>query len=211
MAVNEAIDEGLELGIRLEPLYVSTTQRAVLKARYARLAELMRARLAFAGVVEQGLADHAAEGPELEGVGVVAEGALCRHQARVPFCALFSGGGAVGAGLLVLAAMSLARHGARSSAAALVGLLVGFHGAHAAGGGLRERAERAHGDYLFAGGFPDPVRGGWRAGGRLDRAATTATEAAGLVVSCGGWIGAKEIEWRMWVQVQSSQIGRAHV
>lgn len=103
----------------------------------------MRARLAFAGVVEQGLADHAAEGAELEGVGVISEGALCRHHARV-LRALFSGS-TVGAALLVLA--TLAGHGARSAAvAALVGLLFRFHGAHAAGGGFRERAERAHGD-----------------------------------------------------------------
>jgi hypothetical protein len=98
------------------------------------LAELVQARLALAGVVEQRLADHAAERPELEGVGVVAEGALGGHQPRV-----------FGAAFLVVA---LAGHRARA-AAVLVGLLVGLHGAHAAGGGLRERAEGAHADSLL--------------------------------------------------------------
>ena len=168
----------------------------------------MRARQAFAGVVEQGLADHAAEGAELEGVGVVAEGALCRHHARV-LRALFSGG-SVGAALLVLAAMALARHGARS-AAALVGLLVGFHGAHAARGGFRERAERAHGDYVFAGGSLARARG--LAGGRLDRAATTATEAEAeaegraeprVSSGGGGWIGARKSNGGCRYRLQSS-------
>jgi len=34
MSVNEAIDEGLKFRIGLNALYTSTTQRAVLKARY---------------------------------------------------------------------------------------------------------------------------------------------------------------------------------
>jgi hypothetical protein len=39
MAINEAIDESLKLGIRLNPLYVSTTQWAVFKAFYTRPAK----------------------------------------------------------------------------------------------------------------------------------------------------------------------------
>ena len=105
--------------------------------------------LAFATLMEQRLADNAAERTQLECVGVIAKWAFCWHHTRISILFL-----TMITAFLELATMILASNRAYTTDA-LVRFcrahpsvaLIRFHRAYAAtSGGSRERAERAH-DY----------------------------------------------------------------